>query len=752
MDEINVKNKIDIFKQSREYAQENVIQETYSMTKDENNIVAYITREFEFAESSKSDVERRWEDEYKIYKGGGLQWQTSFSYKKQGNRPPSEINVVFPAIENIVSNLTQNIPECTVEAQAQNREQQQPIQQVEGMPPQQQEPTLSKKISDMLKFNDERNKFRAMWKNCVRNFVAYGPLILSILWDEDWIGGTGPNRWVGDIRINNVKKEEFFPDPSITDLEMRLQECRFIIRRIKKQTEFIRLKYKKGISVSNDTQIDGSEAIGSKLTNLIEFWHKGFPFFVPDERKKELRAEIEELKNEEGTEWKIKEYESMIKGEFEGIHLCYIADNQFLEYIPYAYDHGQYPFVFKSRYIDEGCQWPWGEIRNIKIPQVLMNKADEIEIDSMCRQGLGGEYIRKGAATRAQLENMKDMSSMNGAIFEIDQPEGIVPRQPVVVPGNITNYMERKRDHISGISVSQIQMGNQPKSGMAYRTIQELGNRADAKTAAVAEILEDALIDMNKLRIALMEQFYTEDRYYRVKGRDGNISEGILNKNEMFLRWDRITVDQETGMQVSKPERFEIEFDVNVKIIDEKPTDRGYYTTTALQLYPQGLISIEDVWYTLEEGKFPPKETILDNINKMRQQQAQAAQAQAQGQNEIRQQEAAMRQQEMEMKQIDMMLKHKESASKQQEQQQQQQNKKMSVEQLEQEIEQNYPEIYSYILNLPDKKQREILTMLANLTPENLQQALNKLQETIPLMNGGEEIDRRANDENRANE
>jgi hypothetical protein len=84
-------------------------------------------------------------------------------------------------------------------------------------------------------------------------------------------------------------------------------------------------------------------------------------------------------------------------------------------------------------------------------------------------------------------------------------------------------------------------------------------------------------------------------------------------EREVFDGEGNIALD-DTGMPIIKKERYVPEFDIDVKIMDEKPTDRNYYTSTAFQLHAIQGMTIEDVWYTLEEGKFPPMETALANL------------------------------------------------------------------------------------------------------------------------------------------
>ena len=53
-------------------------------------------------------------------------------------------------------------------------------------------------------------------------------------------------------------------------------------------------------------------------------------------------------------------------------------------------------------------------------------------------------------------------------------------------------------------------------------------------------------------------------------------------------------------------------------------------------------------------------------------------------------------------------------------------------------IQENFPEIWDYISRLPEQQQSEIIDMLMNLNPQELEDALVKLQQSIPLLQGGE--------------
>ena len=77
----------------------------------------------------------------------------------------------------------------------------------------------------------------------------------------------------------------------------------------------------------------------------------------------------------------------------------------------------------------------------------------------------------------------------------------------------------------------------------------------------------------------------------------------------MLKQWER--VDEEGNTQI---ETYVPEFDVSVKIDAEKPSDRDYYTRTAFELFQAQALSVKDLWYTIEEGKLPPRTQAISNL------------------------------------------------------------------------------------------------------------------------------------------
>jgi hypothetical protein len=83
--------------------------------------------------------------------------------------------------------------------------------------------------------------------------------------------------------------------------------------------------------------------------------------------------------------------------------------------------------------------------------------------------------------------------------------------------------------------------------------------------------------------------------------------------------------DPETGEVIEKKmEEFIPEFDIKVKIAEDKPTDRNYWTNVVMEARAAGLVGPASYWETIIEGKLPNKDVIMEELEKMQQAQLQS--------------------------------------------------------------------------------------------------------------------------------
>jgi hypothetical protein len=515
------------------------------------------------------------------------------------------------------------------------------------------------------------NEFPEQWEKIVLQMTNYGPAIAYVPWDQHWIGGSGPNRWVGEVRVKRMKKDEFFPDPAIIDLEERLQECSFINIKERKKIEWYAEKWEKGKHVIEDAinipKGQEDEGLDPQQATLITHFHKGVPKFVPDEWKSRFLEKADEAESA-GFPYKAQDYRDMAAGKLKGVHCAYKANDILLDYVPYIYEDGLYPFVYKVLYEDERQPYGMGENRNVVQPQILHNKADEIELGAMLAQGLGGGWYEKGAINSVQKDELLDNIAKANTWLEVNDINRIHERKALQVPANISNYKTGKKNIIDTITGNTaIMQGISPGANVPYSTIAELGARADSRTRRKAKVLERFMVGVTKLMVNRIVQNYTVERKYRILG-DKQVAKmqmevyktlqqianmpmgtppedqiqalidllkyikteqqkpktGTFNRQMLVRTWDR---DMDENGEPMK-EEFVPEYDIRAKVMDERPTDRNYYTSLATQLLGKA-IGIRCFWKTIDEGKFPPIEEITQELDEMEKAQAEA-QAQAQ--------------------------------------------------------------------------------------------------------------------------
>ena len=578
--------------------------------KKKKQLLSEVTSNIFESEASKGNYETQWEDERKCYLGD--QWELSFmgsSRKDKQLRPNSVDNFIYPTVEFKRYILTTNTPD----------------QYIHLMSTQQKDENAELYLQNKL--NSEvltrcvdsifyKNKYSLIWDKAILQGLMHGPLITTVGFDGDWKGGVGENRWIGEVIIKTVDIRDFFPDPAITDLETNLQDCEFVCIRQRKKIKWFTDKY--GKSVKDDILMadlqsdDRDEGSTNNLANLYIYFHKGTPHEVSQEWKDIWEAKMETAKPDDAMK-----YEQMLKGKAEGVHAILCTETDILEYIPYIYEDGLYPVAYKVIHTDPNSQWGFGEIKNMIMPQVLHNKADEIEIEAYSKQGLGGIFFNKGALSAKQQRVASENMHRGGAILEANDVSGIVPRYQVQAPQSLIAYKQGKEVLAYSIGgYTPIQQGV-AKAGTPFKAIQELGARADVRTIGIIKKAELFHREIVELVISRIKQFYKDKRVFKSNAYDE--PEMITYNPELIYdTWERELSD---GSKVK--EAYMPEYEIKVTISDAKPNDRDYYINLANMLYERQYIDRESYLDTIETGKLPNINVIKDRLETQMQEQMQ---------------------------------------------------------------------------------------------------------------------------------
>jgi len=590
---------------------------------------------------TRQESEEYWDDEYLGFIG--RQWDTSIAPRSRRDktiRPNAVNNFILPTVMNIVDGLTTSTPESEISGR------------------EDEDDMIAETLKDVIPFVLDRNNFHDEWKEIVLNGISYGPFVAAVLWDPNFIGGSGPNRWVGEIRVIAQDIEEIYFDPAIKNLEKRMQECEFIHRKYPKKLAYIKEVWEENgkyvtdefsETVQGDTTDLGAEP---NQANILEKWHKGTPRFMPDYWKKRFLEKAEEAK-EAKRPYKEKEYRDKAKGTLKGVHCSYQANGVFLEYIPYIFDDGLYPFVYRVLYKDKRNPHGFGEIRNILNPQVLYNKLDEIEMEAACVEGLGGGWYRKGSISKVQHDEYMQNGFKAGYWQEVNDPSGMTERQATQTPQSLLMMKDNKKKTIDTTSQNtQILQGISPGANVPNASIKDLGARADVRAKGKTEILEGFLTETVKLIVNRIPQFYTDEREYRIRGDKNGAIQKLIYKGmkeivaiedprqrlpKMIEMIEMIaTMDPKAAAKYGKIKNTDLmrenerdegtedyipDMDIVVRITDERPSSRNYFEQLAMALYGKAM-GPNALWTTIIEGKLPSKEEILSELAEMQKQAA----------------------------------------------------------------------------------------------------------------------------------
>ena len=577
----------------------------------EAELINRIDKDISSSKDHKSSKATEWENEYKCYKGD--QWNLSFmnnSKDRRTTRPASIDNIVFPTVEYKKYILTANTPETVVRVLTNDISDDGELDGASKM--------LTKAVSSIL----YRNKYSMTWTRSILQGLMHGMLIARVSWDGEWVGGTGEDRWIGEASVDYIKKENFFADPNIDDWEINLQYCAYVMEKQNKPLSWYKKKYPDKadyIQLDENTLRDYQK----EEADLYLYYHKGTPKDVPSDWK-----EIFKDKEKDSQDPLVKEkYKEYANGELEGVHLAMYSGGVLLEYIPYIYEDGLYPFAYKVIHVDEKNQWGFGEIKNIIQPQVLLNKVDEMEAEAYSKQGLGGYLYQRGALSPQQKKQFTEHSHKGGALLEADWVEGIKPMQPVQVPNSISNYKSYKYTMVGEIGgYTNIQKGD-AKSGTPWKAIKDLGARADTRTIGLINKAEMFHREVVELVVSRIKEFYTGTR--KLIAFENNVPFKMsFEPSYIKEQWKRNVGEEEVI------ESYYPELDIRVNIVDAKPTEREYYINLANMMHDRGLIDRQSYLETLEDGKLPQKEVILERLKLLEQQQMQQLQAEQQAQSQ----------------------------------------------------------------------------------------------------------------------
>ena len=435
----------------------------------------------------------------------------------------------------------------------------------------------AEKLSAILPVILEQQNYKKTFSNNLYPKLKHGTCCYGVFWDNRLEYG------LGDISIKAIDLLNIFWEPGIKDI----QDSRNLFTIELMDIDVLTEKYPE---LSNKIHADG----GMDVTQYI------YDDTVDTSNKVMV------------IDWYYKKYdgtkEILHYVKFVGDEIIYASEND-EEYLETGYyEHGKYPFVFDTLFIEEGTPAGFGFIDVAKDCQMYIDKLKQIVLKNAFMAGnprwlykedcginedefadWGRQIIKVTGKLSEEHIRQLDVQSLDSYIINMLNNEVEEMKQ---VTGNT--------DLVSGYSSGNI------TAASAIAALQEAGSKGSRD---INQSTYNCFTELCNLVLELIRQFYSEPRFFRITGEDGN--EQFINySNDHIQPQPMQIIGGDTGYR--RPV-----FDIKVKAQRQSPFATVSQNELAKELYSMGLFNPEladQAVMCLDLMSFEGKETLISKI------------------------------------------------------------------------------------------------------------------------------------------
>jgi len=396
----------------------------------------------------------------------------------------------------------------------------------------------------------EQNEFEQAYSDVWWYKLKSGTGAYQVLWDASKLNG------IGDITVRKADLLNLYWEPGISDIQkshhlfhVELAEVDDIKAQYPDQAEYIN-------SLETDTKryvLDDAVPTDSKVA-VFDWYYK------------------------------------RLVGTKQVLHYCKFACGRVLyasENDPELaergfYDHGKYPFIFDVLYPEEGTPYGFGFVDICKNPQMYIDKLDSL-------------YVKHAAMSRPRYFARNDMQVNQGDMADFTKEfvdyegsanpnDAFVPVQVPPLDGNYIEVLDRKINELKETSGNRDFSQGSTASGVtaasAIAALQEAGSKT-SRDVIKGSYRAFQLVCV--MCIDLMRQFYTEPRYYRITGQNGDMQFAEFNGQAIGMQ-------QMGGINGEESSRMPY-FDIKVVAQKASPFSTVAQNERAKEFYGLGFFS-----------------------------------------------------------------------------------------------------------------------------------------------------------------
>lgn len=236
--------------------------------------------------------------------------------------------------------------------------------------------------------------------------------------------------------------------------------------------------------------------------------------------------------------------EGVRKVALDKVKVAVFIENVLLEDIESPYKHGEFPFVPMMVYHFGEGDIPAGIVRDLKDPQREINKRRVQQMHILNSSSNGGGWIEEDAMNERQKAEFKKYGNNPGHFNEVrvNGLSKIRERQIVNPPVAVLQSEQQATQDLTSISgINEALMGTDIPSGSSGRAIELKQKQAITHLATAFDNLRKSkkrianLLWGTRGRKGIIPQYYTDDKVYRVEGKNG---QQFIHVNQQVLQQD----------------------------------------------------------------------------------------------------------------------------------------------------------------------------------------------------------------------
>ena len=330
---------------------------------------------------------------------------------------------------------------------------------------------------------------------------------------------------LGDIQVISISPFEFYPEP----LAKTMNEANYVFHSKMRTSEYVWEKYH--IKVA-DTEYADQDHLEGRIAQITS----------QSPAAKARGVLLNEL-------WQRP------TSKYPGGRYITKAGSQLLEAVADPYNHCRIPFTAWQHIPVPGRFWGTSIVDQLKDPQRNYNKSHSQVIESRNLMAKGKWLVPIGSMPAG-----KEISSAPGEVIDYVPIAGLKPEMVPAPPISDTFWrdMEASMKEIRAISgINEVSNATVPGQVRAYRAIAALQEQDDTRMVPAAMSFESSISDLEKGKLGLAKQYYTEQRIGRVLG-EGNRTEVIFFSQDDIMEDADIQVDAGSSLPLTKSAKLAV--------------------------------------------------------------------------------------------------------------------------------------------------------------------------------------------------